>query len=96
MNIWCPANNLDREACVINGVGSTDAITGLNIYAQNGFKSVSIYNGVTSQFNFGTMHCLSDYSASCTIDTFPSGGHMQCLDAPQTCDNPPGTVLSIF
>lgn len=100
MDIWCPLDNTDATACVIDGQDFTTGITQLSVYSQHGFNSVTIYDGVTNQNNFGTMYCLHDYSSSCIIDTGvqkeASDQHNRCINYPQTCDNPPGTVHVII
>eukprot|EP01084_Bolivina_argentea_P184512 318231_1 len=78
VDIWCPRKNNNADACTLNGQTDTGAMIAMKIYAVNGFRSMTIFNGISSS-SIGWIYCLNDYSASCEIDPNAPTSQMTCL-----------------
>ena len=88
IDVYCPSVQTASGFCIIDGQASTNGMSDIDIYSQQGFEAVTIYDGVADQNNFGRMHCLNDYAISCAIDTSASAEHRKCAGARTVCDSP--------
>eukprot|EP01084_Bolivina_argentea_P011468 21442_1 len=95
VDVWCPRNNNNANACTFDGQTDTGAMTGMKVYSVNGFRSMTVNNGVSSA-SIGWMYCLNDYSASCEFDPNAPTSQMACLSSGSTiCDDPPTVAPTV-
>lgn len=88
MNLYLPPNDGEPKA-IVNGGGTLASVNSepLNLYAIFGWLDVSIrnYQGTFADHSNTQMHCLPDYSASCTI----ASDSWTCTNTEDICNIPP-------